>query len=184
MHASVELTQELIRFNTVNPPGAERPCAEHLAALLVECGICRRTHSLWRRAGATSRAYRRGVGQAAARIHRPPRYRTAWRAAWSADPFAAEIADGKLYGRGASDMKSGVAAFVTACIALADRLASSPGITLLITAGEETGCTGAEALAATPGSSRSGRLSWRSQPVISRSSATRARFGWRPKRKA
>ena len=65
---------------------------------------------------------------------------------WSADPFAADIADGKLYGRGASDMKSGVAAFVTACIALADRLASSPGVTLLITAGEETGCTGAEAL--------------------------------------
>ena len=45
-------------------------------------------------------------------------------------------------------MKSGVAAFVTACIALAGRLASSPGITLLITAGEEIGCTGAEALAA------------------------------------
>ncbi len=65
---------------------------------------------------------------------------------WSCDPFAAEIADGKLYGRGASDMKSGVAAFVTACIALADRLASSPGVMLVITAGEETGCSGAEAL--------------------------------------
>jgi succinyl-diaminopimelate desuccinylase len=33
---------------------------------------------------------------------------------WSADPFAGDIADGKLYGRGSSDMKSGVAAFVTA----------------------------------------------------------------------
>lgn len=43
-------------------------------------------------------------------------------------------------------MKSGVAAFVTACIALADRLADSPGVTLVITAGEETGCSGAEAL--------------------------------------
>ena len=35
---------------------------------------------------------------------------------WSVDPLAAEIVDGKLYGRGSSDMKSGVAAFVTACI--------------------------------------------------------------------
>ena len=42
-------------------------------------------------------------------------------------------------------MKGGVAAFITACIALAERLASSPGITLLITAGEETGCTGVDA---------------------------------------
>ena len=39
MHASVKLTQQLIRFNTVNPPGAERPCAEHLAALLVGAGF-------------------------------------------------------------------------------------------------------------------------------------------------
>src|SRR5665647_1693687 len=65
---------------------------------------------------------------------------------WSVDPFAAEIADDKLYGRGSSDMKSGVAAFVTACIALAGRLANTPGVLLVITAGEETGCTGAEAL--------------------------------------
>ena len=44
-------------------------------------------------------------------------------------------------------MKSGVAAFVAACIALADRLAGTPGVVLLITAGEETGCSGATALA-------------------------------------
>jgi len=65
---------------------------------------------------------------------------------WSVDPFAAEIADGRLYGRGASDMKSGVAAFVTACMELADRLANTPGVLLVITAGEETGCTGADTL--------------------------------------
>ena len=46
---------------------------------------------------------------------------------WSVDPLAADITDGKLYGRGSSDMKSGVAAFVTACVALADRLAGTAG---------------------------------------------------------
>jgi succinyl-diaminopimelate desuccinylase len=39
MHLSVQLTRELVRFNTVNPPGAERPCAEHLAQLLGGAGF-------------------------------------------------------------------------------------------------------------------------------------------------
>ena len=63
-------------------------------------------------------------------------------------PFAGDIADGKLYGRGSSDMKGGVAAFVIACMALADRLKATPGVLLVITAGEETGCSGAAALVA------------------------------------
>lgn len=56
---------------------------------------------------------------------------------WSFDPFAAEIHDGVLYGRGAADMKSGVAAFVAAAAA---RLAEGPprgSISLLITGDEE-----------------------------------------------
>ena len=57
---------------------------------------------------------------------------------WSIDPFAAEIVDGVLYGRGASDMKSAIAAFVAA----AERFAGGRGpgfgsISLLITGDEE-----------------------------------------------
>ena len=40
-------------------------------------------------------------------------------APWTVDPFAGEISDGKLYGRGTTDMKSGVAAFVVAVLRLA-----------------------------------------------------------------
>ncbi len=47
-------------------------------------------------------------------------------------------------------MKSGVAAFTTAAIARADRLRDGPGCTLIITAGEETGCEGAFAMARAP----------------------------------
>ncbi|MEK0082503.1 succinyl-diaminopimelate desuccinylase [Benzoatithermus flavus] len=57
---------------------------------------------------------------------------------WQLDPFAGEIRDGRLYGRGAADMKSGVAAFVAAAAKLV--LASdAPGgsISLLITGDEE-----------------------------------------------
>lgn len=68
---------------------------------------------------------------------------------WSMDPFAAETGNGRVYGRGASDMKSGVAAFVAAAIDAAPRLAAGPGLVLIITAGEETGCTGAHHIVAT-----------------------------------
>jgi len=58
-------------------------------------------------------------------------------AAWTVDPFGGEIIDGVLYGRGASDMKSAVAAFASA----ASRLASSGdfggSVSLLITGDEE-----------------------------------------------
>lgn len=57
---------------------------------------------------------------------------------WADDPFAAVVRDGVLYGRGACDMKGGIAAFVAG---LSDFLAANPnhsgGISLLITGDEE-----------------------------------------------
>lgn len=59
-------------------------------------------------------------------------------AAWTHPPFAAEIADGKIYGRGAADMKSGVAAFVAAAArAVADGSADRGTLSLAITNDEE-----------------------------------------------
>ncbi|HFD15170.1 MAG TPA: succinyl-diaminopimelate desuccinylase [Rhodospirillales bacterium] len=58
--------------------------------------------------------------------------------AWRVDPFAAEIRDGRLYGRGAADMKSGIAAFVAAVGRwLRDGARPRGAIALLITADEE-----------------------------------------------
>jgi succinyl-diaminopimelate desuccinylase len=57
---------------------------------------------------------------------------------WSTDPFAAEIKDGQLYGRGASDMKSAIAAFVSAIARTLDTADQINGsISLLITGDEE-----------------------------------------------
>jgi succinyl-diaminopimelate desuccinylase len=59
-------------------------------------------------------------------------------AAWADDPFAGVVKDGVLFGRGACDMKGGIAAFVAG---LTDFLAAHPGhkgsISLLITGDEE-----------------------------------------------
>ncbi len=59
--------------------------------------------------------------------------------AWSVDPFAADIRDGRLYGRGASDMKTGIAAFAAAVAAyLDDHNGTFDGsISFLITGDEE-----------------------------------------------
>jgi succinyl-diaminopimelate desuccinylase len=58
-------------------------------------------------------------------------------AAWTADPFGAELRDGWLYGRGATDMKSGVASFVAAAIDAAPGLPADGAIALAITGDEE-----------------------------------------------
>ncbi|WP_176086613.1 succinyl-diaminopimelate desuccinylase [Martelella sp. HB161492] len=59
-------------------------------------------------------------------------------ASWTHPPFAAEIADGRLYGRGAVDMKGGIACFVAALARVIDRHGPLPGsVSLLITGDEE-----------------------------------------------
>ncbi len=58
-------------------------------------------------------------------------------AAWTVDPFGAEIKDGIMYGRGATDMKSGVAAFAAAAIDFVSNTPPEGAIILTITGDEE-----------------------------------------------
>ncbi len=62
---------------------------------------------------------------------------TGERTAWTRDPFAAQVEDGVLYGRGASDMKGAIAAFVAALARFGECGASGGSISLLITGDEE-----------------------------------------------
>jgi len=57
--------------------------------------------------------------------------------AWSVDPFGAEIRDGFLYGRGATDMKSGVAAFAAAAVDFVRNTPPNGAVVLAITGDEE-----------------------------------------------
>lgn len=139
----VALTQALVRANTVNPPGHEDLCTTQLADLLSAAGFdCSTVEFSPRRSSLIAR-----IGGRAGRL---PLCFTGHvdvvplgAAPWRHDPFGAQVVDGRLYGRGSSDMKSGVAAFSAAAIGLADHLRDSVGLTLIITAGEETGCEGA-----------------------------------------
>lgn len=140
---ALQLTRDLVRLNTINPPGNEEPCARLLGAMLEQAGFRVAGHEFAER--RTSLVATLGGSHA-----KPPICFTGHidtvplgAAPWRMDPFAGEIEDGKVYGRGTSDMKSGVAAFVVAALQLAQRLGKSPGVVLVITAAEETGCEGA-----------------------------------------
>jgi succinyl-diaminopimelate desuccinylase len=67
-------------------------------------------------------------------------------AQWSADPWGAERDGDRVVGRGTSDMKSGVAALLVAATGHARRPHDCRGVQIVLTAGEETGCTGALAI--------------------------------------
>lgn len=64
--------------------------------------------------------------------------------AWTHDPFGSVVVGDRLHGRGASDMKSGLAASV---LAVRDLLAQGAPVALAVSTGEEVGCVGAPAVA-------------------------------------
>jgi succinyl-diaminopimelate desuccinylase len=145
---SVLLSQELIRFPSLNPPGDEKHCAAFVAELLSGHGFVvdrfdfalDRPSLVARLPGSTSLAPLCFTGH----LDVVPLGHTPWQH----PPFDGVIADGNLYGRGSSDMKAGIAAFITAALAhQRDGAMFRRGITLVITAGEETGCEGAFHLA-------------------------------------
>jgi succinyl-diaminopimelate desuccinylase len=65
-------------------------------------------------------------------------------AEWHYPPHESAIHDGRLYGRGATDMKGGIAAFIVACQTHTET--PPGGIAILLTAGEETGGDGARVM--------------------------------------
>ncbi|MEY2537267.1 MAG: succinyl-diaminopimelate desuccinylase [Verrucomicrobiota bacterium] len=144
---AVELAQQLIRENTINPPGHETRCVSILKPILSRAGFF-----------LEERSFGDGRSSLIARIPGASRNSDALAFTghvdtvplgveeWTVDPFGAEIRDGRLYGRGSCDMKAGIAAFISACIQKRDQLTSGSGALLIITAAEETGCEGAFAL--------------------------------------
>jgi succinyl-diaminopimelate desuccinylase len=146
-HDAVALTQRLVAFDTINPPGNESTCAAFVQQLLEAAGFTVEAFAHAR--GRTNLVARAGGGQAKRALCFVGHLDTVplGKAAWQQDPFAGRIVDGRLYGRGATDMKSGVAAFIVAAASRARSLPKHTELVLLLVAGEETGCEGSSYLA-------------------------------------
>ena len=144
-----DVLASLVRFNSANPPGNEAPVAQYLMDILAGIGLEAQVVPLVKgRANVIARLPGRraapalmfcghldtvGLGQID----------------WQHDPFGAEIVNGRLYGRGASDMKGGLAAVVAAIDALSHAGMKLGGDVIVAgTAGEEVDFLGARQLLA------------------------------------
>jgi acetylornithine deacetylase/succinyl-diaminopimelate desuccinylase-like protein len=114
-----QLLRELIAFDTVNPPGNERPAQEHLAALLRGAGFeCELLGAEPERPNLVARLRGRAEGPTLCYLGHVDTV-LAEPSEWSHDPWSGDLAEGCIWGRGALDMKSQVAAEVAAAVALA-----------------------------------------------------------------
>jgi succinyl-diaminopimelate desuccinylase len=134
MSQTLELTKALLARPSVTP--ADEGCQRLIGAHLAEAGFATESlpfgdvANLWARHGQGSPVF-----CFAGHTDVVP---TGPRAEWHSDPFKAEIRDGLLYGRGAADMKSGLAAMVTAAVEFVAAHPDHKGsIAFLITSDEE-----------------------------------------------
>jgi len=155
---AIALTRSLLRFDTVNPPGRERDCARYAGGLLEEWGYRVDYHEY--ADSRTSVIARAGGSDAKAPLCLTGHLDVVpvGARAWTHDPFNGETAGDRLYGRGASDMKAGVAAILLAARAMAKRLAGTPGVVIVLTAAEEGGCIGSKNLVETALLGRAGAM--------------------------
>jgi len=139
MSATLELTEDLIRRDSVTPEdkGCQQLLANRLSAIGFEIEHLRfgDTDNFWARRGNTG-----SVFAFAGHTDVVP---TGPVENWQSDPFLPEIRDGLLYGRGTADMKGSIAAMVTACERfVAEHPDHQGSIAFLITSDEEGPATG------------------------------------------
>jgi succinyl-diaminopimelate desuccinylase len=132
--AALELAKELIARRSVTPEdgGCQALVAQRLSAAGFACEsiVCGEVTNLWARRGSA-----RPLVCFAGHTDVVP---TGPLAEWHSDPFVPTTRDGRLYGRGAADMKSSIAAFVVATESfLRQRPGHSGSIALLLTSDEE-----------------------------------------------
>jgi len=133
-----DLLQELIQFETVNPPGNERDCIEWLGDLLDAYGIEYDTYAADPdRPNLLARVP--GGDASPLLLYGHVDVVPVEEDEWSHDPFAGTINDGYIWGRGALDMKSGVAMFLSVFLRAAVADERPAGDLLFLAVSDEEG---------------------------------------------
>ena len=138
---TTDLLQRLIRFNTVNPPGNEQAAQEFLSAELSRAGFeCELLSAVEGRPNLVARLPGSSDGPGLCFLGHVDTV-LANPAEWTVDPWSGELKDGCVWGRGALDMKSQVAAEVAAAICLAEEgwRPAAGELLVVATADEEAG---------------------------------------------
>jgi acetylornithine deacetylase/succinyl-diaminopimelate desuccinylase-like protein len=138
---TIDVLQSLIRFDTVNPPGNERPAIEYLEAYLADAGFSTETLGVSEdRPNLIATLEGESEGPTLVYLGHVDTVLAA-AAEWTHDPWSGVLDGGFLWGRGALDMKSQVAAEAVAGAALAREgwRPARGALKLIFVADEETG---------------------------------------------
>jgi acetylornithine deacetylase/succinyl-diaminopimelate desuccinylase-like protein len=135
-----ELLQSLLRFDTTNPPGNEAACVAWVDGLLRDAGL---TPTVVGQVPERPNLVVRLEGRGAAPpllVHGHVDVVPATSQQWSVPPFEGRAQDGEIWGRGALDMKGGVANLLSAVLRLQAEGVRPPGdVVLAVLADEEAG---------------------------------------------
>ena len=141
---TIDLLQHLIQIQTVDPPGNEMEAAQYVAKVLKKENIDFEIFDLGQgRANLIARL--RGTGRRPSLVY-SAHFDTipVNKEQWTVPPFEGLIQDGRVYGRGATDMKSGMASMITAAIELKRKELRLQGdLVLAFTAAENSSGLGA-----------------------------------------
>ena len=137
----VDLCRSLVRIDSANPPGDTAAVVEAIEAVLDATAGIEHRRVVGRVPAVNLVARTRGAGPGR-RLVLNGHLDTfpIGEARWSHHPLGADLEDGRIYGRGACDMKAGVAALVLAFVTLAEfRDAWNGELVLTLVGDEETG---------------------------------------------
>lgn len=144
----LSLTRDLIKYDTINPPGNEEEVAGYVGSILAAHGFVVDYPKYSE--GRLNVVATKGLSEGRAPIVLTGHLDVVPLGAkeWKTDPFMGNVLDGKLFGRGSSDMKGGIAAMMMASIESFEENPPRGGVKLIFTADEELGCNGARHLCA------------------------------------
>ena len=137
----VEICRDLIRYESTNPGNGEREPAEYVAGLLTDMGLTPHVSETERgRTSVVARVEGADRDRPGLLVHGHLDVVPVEAADWTYPPFAGEVVDGTLWGRGAVDMKDMVAMTLAVAEAWSTTGAKPPrDVVLAFTADEEAG---------------------------------------------
>jgi succinyl-diaminopimelate desuccinylase len=142
----ISLTRDLLSFNNINPPGNEESIARFAGQILSKNGFRVEYHVFDE--GRLHLIAERGLSDTQPPVVLSGHFDTVPLGSneWSVGPFAGQVSDNKIWGRGSSDMKGGLAAMMLAAIHAFEVSPPEGGLRLIFSAAEELGCIGVQQL--------------------------------------